>query len=54
MGVIKDSTGDFVLGFVFLVAFAWLCAGIATGLTRPRRGPVEDGARAGTGTPVGR
>lgn len=28
MGVIKDATGDFVLGFVFLVAFALLCAGL--------------------------
>jgi MFS transporter, NNP family, nitrate/nitrite transporter len=26
MGVIKDATGGFALGFVFLVAFAWLCA----------------------------
>ncbi len=37
MGVVKDSTGDFVLGFVFLVAFAWMCAGIALGLP-PRSG----------------
>lgn len=31
LGVVKDSTGDFVLAFVFLVAFAWLCAGLAAG-----------------------
>lgn len=29
LGVVKDATGDFVLAFVLLVAFAWLCAGIA-------------------------
>jgi NNP family nitrate/nitrite transporter-like MFS transporter len=26
MGVVKDATGTFTLGFVFLVAFAWACA----------------------------
>lgn len=36
MGVVKDATGEFVLGFVFLVAFAWLCAGLATGLDDER------------------
>ena len=36
MGTVKQATGDFVLGFVFLVAFAWLCAGLAIGL--PARG----------------
>jgi MFS transporter, NNP family, nitrate/nitrite transporter len=34
MGVVKDATGDFVLGFVFLVAFALAC--IALTLTLPR------------------
>jgi NNP family nitrate/nitrite transporter-like MFS transporter len=29
MGVVKQATGDYVLAFVFLVAFAWLCAGQA-------------------------
>jgi NNP family nitrate/nitrite transporter-like MFS transporter len=50
MGVIKDSTGDFVLGFVFLVAFAWLCAGIATGLSPPRSTPVAEIPSPGTDT----
>jgi hypothetical protein len=39
--VIKDATGEFVLGFVFLVAyFAWLCAGLAISLPglRPSAG----------------
>ncbi len=31
LGIVKDATGDFVLAFVFLVAFAWLCAGLASG-----------------------
>lgn len=31
LGVVKDSTGDFVLAFVMLVAFAWMCAGLAAG-----------------------
>jgi NNP family nitrate/nitrite transporter-like MFS transporter len=43
MGIVKDSTGDFVLGFVLLVAFAWLCAGLATGLSGPAgHGADED------------
>lgn len=29
LGVVKDSTGEYVMGFVFLVAFAWMCAGMA-------------------------
>jgi NNP family nitrate/nitrite transporter-like MFS transporter len=29
LGVVEDATGDFVLAFVLLVAFAWLCAGLA-------------------------
>ena len=45
MGIVKDSTGEFVLGFVFLVAFAWLCAGLATGVA----GPPEAEAEAGGG-----
>lgn len=35
LGVVKDSTGEFVLAFVFLVAFAWLCAGLASGGMAP-------------------
>lgn len=31
LGVVKDSTGDFVLAFVLLVAFAWMCGGLAVG-----------------------
>lgn len=38
LGVVKDATGDFVLAFVLLVAFAWLCAGLAF----EGRVPVEE------------
>jgi NNP family nitrate/nitrite transporter-like MFS transporter len=43
MGVVKDATGDFVLGFAFLVGFAWVCAALATGLGAPDRGPAAEG-----------
>ncbi|MEO8091184.1 MAG: MFS transporter [bacterium] len=32
LGIVKDATGDFVLAFVLLVAFAWMCAGMAVAL----------------------
>ena len=35
LGIVKDATGDFVLAFVFLVAFAWMCAGMAIALLEP-------------------
>jgi NNP family nitrate/nitrite transporter-like MFS transporter len=36
LGVVKDATGEFVLAFVFLVAFAWFCAGLSLGMpSRP-------------------
>ncbi|MGB0120280.1 MAG: MFS transporter [Solirubrobacterales bacterium] len=43
LGVIKDSTGDFVLAFVMLVAFAWMCAGLAAGSIGGGREPNESG-----------
>ena len=39
LGIVKDATGEFVLGFVFLVAFAWMCAGIAVAALDPGRPP---------------
>jgi NNP family nitrate/nitrite transporter-like MFS transporter len=41
LGVVKDSTGDFVLAFVMLVAFAWMCAGLAAG-SIGRGGPQDE------------
>jgi NNP family nitrate/nitrite transporter-like MFS transporter len=40
MGIVKDATGDYVMGFVFLVAFAWVCAGQALSLREPRQPDV--------------
>jgi NNP family nitrate/nitrite transporter-like MFS transporter len=40
LGVVKDATGEFVLAFVFLVAFAWLCAGMAVGMLESARARV--------------
>ncbi|MGE5407733.1 MAG: MFS transporter, partial [Syntrophothermus sp.] len=34
MGVVKDATGEFVLGFVFLVLFACMCAALVARLIR--------------------
>ncbi|HEX6582389.1 MAG TPA: MFS transporter [Thermoleophilaceae bacterium] len=41
MGVVKDATGEYVMGFVLLVAFAWLCAGQALAVSEPRRRPAS-------------
>ena len=35
LGVVKDTTGEFVLAFVFLVAFTWMCAGLALAMLEP-------------------
>jgi MFS transporter, NNP family, nitrate/nitrite transporter len=35
LGIVKDATGDYVLAFVFLVAFAWMCAGMSVSLLEP-------------------
>lgn len=40
LGIVKDATGEFVLGFVFLVAFAWMCAGMAVSLLEPGHAPA--------------
>lgn len=49
LGVVKDATGEFVLAFVFLVAFAWMCAGLALSLLEPARPAAVEGAGAGGG-----
>jgi NNP family nitrate/nitrite transporter-like MFS transporter len=41
MGIVKDATGEYVMGFVFLVAFAWLCAGQALAVREPRARPAS-------------
>lgn len=41
LGLVKDATGEFVLAFVLLVAFAWFCAGLSLGM------PAQPSAFAG-------
>ena len=45
LGVVKDATGEFVLAFVFLVAFAWMCAGMAVSLLEPGHVEQQAGVR---------
>lgn len=40
LGIVKDATGEFVLGFVFLVACAWMYAGMAVSLLEPGHAPA--------------
>ena len=48
LGIVNDATGEFTLGFVFLVAFAWMCAGMAVALLEPGHRPeAETGVRVG-------
>jgi NNP family nitrate/nitrite transporter-like MFS transporter len=41
LGVVKDQTGTYVLAFVFLVAFAWMCAGLCSMLVGRDRPPAR-------------
>jgi NNP family nitrate/nitrite transporter-like MFS transporter len=40
LGIVKDATGEYVMAFVFLVAFAWLCAGQALAIREPQSRPA--------------
>lgn len=53
MGVVKDLTGEFVLGFAFLVAFAALCVLLTVKLIRSTRAAVvpAEPSRAGPTAP---
>ncbi|MFN8218299.1 MAG: MFS transporter [Solirubrobacterales bacterium] len=51
LGLVKDASGTYVMAFVFLVAFAWMCAGLALTLAS-----ASGGAEASHGAqpaPVG-
>ncbi|HET8565853.1 MAG TPA: MFS transporter [Solirubrobacterales bacterium] len=37
LGLVKDASGDYAMAFVFLVAFAWVCAGMAMTLAGQAR-----------------
>jgi hypothetical protein len=41
LGVVRDATGDYVMAFVLLVAFAWLCAGQALAVREPQAARAE-------------
>jgi NNP family nitrate/nitrite transporter-like MFS transporter len=40
LGLVNDATGEFTLAFVFIVAFAWMCAGMAITPVQPADLPV--------------
>lgn len=44
LGIVKDATGEVTIGFVLLVAFAWMCAGLALSLLEA--GPSAETAGA--------
>jgi NNP family nitrate/nitrite transporter-like MFS transporter len=49
LGLVKDATGTFTMAFVFLVAFAWMSAGLAlsmrvSGQQAPSPEPLQPGA----------
>jgi NNP family nitrate/nitrite transporter-like MFS transporter len=52
MGVVKDLTGEFVLGFAFLVAFAALCVVLTMKLIHSTAAAIEAGS-AGRASPTG-
>ncbi|HET7589096.1 MAG TPA: MFS transporter [Solirubrobacterales bacterium] len=42
LGLVKDVSGDYTMAFVFLVAFAWVCAGTAMTLaSQARQSPAQ-------------
>jgi NNP family nitrate/nitrite transporter-like MFS transporter len=44
LGLVKDASGDYTMAFVFLVAFAWVCAGMAMTLASQARAPAQSDA----------
>ena len=46
LGVVKDVSGTYVMAFVFLVAFAWMCAGLALMLAGSARAATAERAAA--------
>jgi MFS transporter, NNP family, nitrate/nitrite transporter len=40
LGVVKDAADEYVMGFVLLVACAWLCAGQALAVREPHARPA--------------
>jgi hypothetical protein len=54
LGIVKDATGTFSMAFVFLVALAWLCAGLALSMKTATTAPGEPGAVDGSPAVGGR
>jgi NNP family nitrate/nitrite transporter-like MFS transporter len=55
LGIVKDATGTFTMAFVFLVAFAWMCAGLALSMQASRAAePVEPQGSEELEQPAGR
>ena len=50
LGLVKDATDTYLMAFVFLVSFAWMCAGLALMLTGSEHEPTSPGPAP---TPVG-
>lgn len=54
LGIVKDVTGAFTMAFVFLVAFAWMCAGLALSMKMaPPQQPAEPRPASTGREPVG-
>jgi NNP family nitrate/nitrite transporter-like MFS transporter len=46
LGLVKDATGTFTMAFVFLVAFAWMSAGLALSMRVQGAQAAEPGTTA--------
>jgi NNP family nitrate/nitrite transporter-like MFS transporter len=55
LGIVKDATGTFTMAFVFLVAFAWMCAGLALSMQAGQAAePIEPPGSEELEQPAGR
>ncbi|MBK5220610.1 MAG: NarK/NasA family nitrate transporter [Thermoleophilia bacterium] len=53
LGIVKDASGTYVMAFVFLVAFAWMCAGLALMLAGSARSDASVRLSQSAPAPVG-
>jgi NNP family nitrate/nitrite transporter-like MFS transporter len=53
LGLVKDATGTYVMAFVFLVAFAWMCAGLSVMLVGSIRSALTADLAHSAASPVG-
>lgn len=52
LGLVKDASGTYVMAFVFLVAFAWMCAGLALMLAGSAPRPAGSARPGSIPTPL--